>query len=541
MAEDRPHTRVPSRSASPDPVDRDESAGGSATAAEDAAIEAARESADTASAEAVEDPEYSSQSESAALAAQAIGVGGAAGELRAGERRTHAAGYRELLRLSWPIMLSQVLVTAVSLIDIAMVGRLGPKAVAAVGYATQFFFMTQSALFAVGFACVALMARAIGAGDPAEARRSLGASLVVGVGTAVIVGAAVLAAPAKLLALLNAEPEVVTMTVPYMRLVLGSTLLLAISLVLENGMRANRDMVRPMIIASAVAALKIWLNAYLIFGMWGGPRLELIGAGIATVASQVFGLVLFVIVIARAPRGGPLALTLADIRAPYALVRRVVRVAAPGVAERIVLNLALLDYFAILGNYGTVVVAAYTVGVRALSFSWIPGTGIAAAVATLVGHALGAGDEKEAVRIGRRSAVLAIAVAIVLGIVGGLARMPIAHMFTDDRATIAALGPFLLCLAISQPMLQLHFTLAGVHRGAGDTWTPLIAATVGNWGFRVPLAAFFAHVLHTSVSWLWVALIFDHIARAAWLTVTFQRGKWLRRADVVGRTHARRP
>ena len=51
-------------------------------------------------------------------------------------------------------------------------------------------------------------------------------------------------------------------------------------------------------------------------------------------------------------------------------------------------------------------------------------------------------------------------------------------MFTDDRATIAALGPFLLCLAISQPMLQLHFTLAGVHRGAGDTWTPLIAATV---------------------------------------------------------------
>jgi hypothetical protein len=343
-------------------------------------------------------------------------VRAAVGERRVGELRTHAAGYSELLRLSWPIMLSQVLVTAVSLIDIAMVGRLGPKAVAAVGYATQFFFMTQSALFAVGFACVALMARAIGAGDPAEARRSLAASLVVGVGTAVLVGAAVLAAPARLLALLNAEPEVITMTVPYMRLVLASTLMLAISLVLENGMRADRDMVRPMIIASAVAALKIWLNAYLIFGRWGGPRLELIGAGIATFVSQAFGLVLFVLVIARAPKGSPLALTRADLAVPLTLIRRVVRVAAPGVAERIVLNLALLDYFAILGNYGTVVG-------RGLHGR---GAGALVLVDSGHGHRRGGRDargprarlqatSKKPCASGRRSALLAIAVAIVLG------------------------------------------------------------------------------------------------------------------------------
>src|SRR5262249_4632630 len=158
--------------------------------------------------DAVEDPEYSSQNPSGALAAQALGARAADAPL---VRRRRAAGMGELMRLSWPIMLSQVLVTAVSLIDIAMVGRLGPKAVAAVGYATQFFFMTQSALFAVGFACVALMARAIGAGDPVEARRSLGASLVVGIVTAVVVAAAVLVAPESLLRLLNAEPEVIAM------------------------------------------------------------------------------------------------------------------------------------------------------------------------------------------------------------------------------------------------------------------------------------------------------------------------------------------
>src|SRR5881394_2429478 len=92
---------------------------------------------------------------------------------------TGLATGREIWRLAIPIMMSQVLVTAVGVIDIAMVGRLGAKQVAAVGYATQLSFMSQSALFAVGFACVALMARAIGAGDRARARASLGASLAV--------------------------------------------------------------------------------------------------------------------------------------------------------------------------------------------------------------------------------------------------------------------------------------------------------------------------------------------------------------------------
>jgi putative MATE family efflux protein len=355
--------------------------------------------------------------------------------------------------------------------------------------------------------------------------------MVVGLATAALVAAAVLAEPVALLELLNAQPEVIELTLPYLRLMLVSTLLLAVSLVLENGLRAARDSVRPMLVALAVAVLKIALNTALIFGEWGAPKLGLVGAGVATLASQAVGLALFAALVARAPAGSALALRAADVPGAVRRVGAVVRVAAPGVAERVVLNLALLYYFAILGNYGTVAVAAYTVGVRALSFSWIPGTGFAAAVATLVGQALGSGDREEAVRIGRRAAFLALGVAVVLGVAGGLAREPIARLFTHDPATIATLGPFLLCLAISQPMLQLHFTLAGVHRGAGDTWTPLVAATVGNWAFRVPIAALCAYVLRTELTWLWAALIFDHLARATWLTVTFRRGRWLAARD----------
>ena len=104
--------------------------------------------------EAVESAETSPALPSATLAAGATLPGSPAAP-----RRRH--GYIEIWQLSWPVMLAQVLANTVSLVDIAMVTRLGPDAVAAVGYATQFFFLSQSMLYAVGFACVALMARSM--------------------------------------------------------------------------------------------------------------------------------------------------------------------------------------------------------------------------------------------------------------------------------------------------------------------------------------------------------------------------------------------
>jgi Na+-driven multidrug efflux pump len=81
----------------------------------------------------------------------------------------------------------------------------------------------------------------------------------------------------------------------------------------------------------------------------------------------------------------------------------------------------------------------------------------------------------------------------------------------------------MLILAVSQPLLGLHFTLGGA-RGAGDTVTPLLAAAFGNWGFRVPLAALGAAALHLDLVWVWGALFFDHLARAIWLGLAFRRG-----------------
>jgi putative MATE family efflux protein len=451
------------------------------------------------------------------------------------KRGVVAGSSEEIWRLAWPVMLSLTLASIVGIADIAMVGRLGASAQAAVGYAAQLFFVAQSALFALSFACVALMARAIGAGRAADARHALAASLIVAVGGALLLYAAIALHPLPLLRALSAGPEVIALCVPYLQLLMASTVLLSVCLTFEAGFRADRDTKTPMQVAIAVAAAKLGLNVLLIFGApaLAVPAFGVVGAGLATLLSQCLAVVLFVWLTRRKPADSPSTVRLADFRGIRPWFGPLIRIALPGVGERLIMNLAMVVYFAFIGTYGTAAAAAYTIGIRILSFTWIPGTGYAQAVATLVGQALGADDVARAERSGWRAARLALATAIVMGLLGVVLREPLARLFTVDEATVVALGPFMLCLSLAQPAMQLHFTLGGAFRGAGNTMTPLYAAFVGNWLFRVPLAFLAASVWHLPLIWIWLTLILDHLARAIWLTVGFVRGTWHRRSGVV--------
>jgi putative MATE family efflux protein len=444
------------------------------------------------------------------------------------QRRAQTRG--EILRLAWPVMLSMGLASIVGAVDVAMVKQLGAAAQAAVGVGAQIFMLAQAVLFALSFACVALMARAIGAQQPDQARRALAASLLIAVATASVLFLALGISPGWLLRAIHEDAAVDALAIPYLRLVLGSTVLLGFCLTVESSLRANRDTVTPMLITLAVTVAKVGLNALLIFGTPGFIEpLGVAGAGWATLGAQTVAALCFLFVLLRARPDSALGVRMRDFAQAPALIPQLLKVAAPGVGERLILQGAMLTYFSAVGTYGTFAMAAYSIGVRLLSFSWIPGNGFSQAAATIVGQSLGAGDLKRAERAARRAASLAVIVAVFMGILAALLDRPLAEAFTADPHTVEALIPFMMCLAVAQPFMQLHFTLAGAFRGAGDTWTPLIAAFIGNWGFRVPFAWLVTNVLHGELIWVWAVLMLDHVARALWLLGAFRRRDWKNR------------
>ncbi len=444
---------------------------------------------------------------------------------------------RDIWSMAWPAILSFVVVNVVDVVDVALVGRLGRQTVAAWGYATQCVHLVETLVQAVGIGCVALVARAAGARDPDRARRAMAASVLVAASVAALGFLLAMLIPRSLLRLLDAEPGVIEIAVPYFRLFAGSMVLFAVAFIHESALRANRSTRGPMVIAMCVMAVKTTLSLVLIFGAFGLPRLELLGAGIATLTAHAVGLALY-IVLARmtAKEGAAVTFGWADVRRMWDVAGEVLWVSLPSMGERLIMGLALLTYFKILSSYGTAAIAAYAIGVRLLSFSWAPGLGYAAAASTFVGQALGAGDSMGARRAGVRSLGQAVLVTSGLAVVFLFLRVPLAHAFTLDPRVAESLMPFMLMLAIAQPFMASHFTLGGVLRGAGDTLTPLIGAAVGNWGFRVPLAWLFTRFLGHNLVWVWAALIGDHIARTLVNGMVFLRGRWALRVGATVRT-----
>jgi Na+-driven multidrug efflux pump len=264
-----------------------------------------------------------------------------------------------------------------------------------------------------------------------------------------------------------------------------------------------------------------------------------VGAGIATCCAHGVGLLLYVLLSSPAPDTSPAApprnlrnlgatVGLIDLSGFWEVAYDVTIVALPSMGERLIMSMALLTYFKLLSGYGTAAIGAYAIGVRLLSLSWVPGVAFGAAASAFVGQALGAGDSARARHTGIRSLALASLVMGALGVVFLFLRNPLAAAFAGDARIAECLAPFMLMLAIAQPFMGAHFTLAGVLRGSGDTVTPLLGAAVGNWGFRVPLAALAAHV-GGGLSWVWAALIADHFSRMMINGSVFVFGGWAKR------------
>lgn len=429
--------------------------------------------------------------------------------------------------MAWPAMLSLVVVNLVDVFDVALVGQLGRETVAAWGYAAQSVHLIETLVHSVGIGCVALVARAAGARDLARGRRVIAAASFIAQAVAMIGLLLAIAIPRPLLGLLDAEPHVIEIAVPFFRLFSGSMVLYGAAFMFESALRANRNTRGPMFVAIAIMTVKVVLSFGLIFGKWGLPRLELVGAGIATLAAHAVGLGLFV-ALSRLPSPEEISVTFTwkDVREMWDVALEVLLVSLPAMGERLIMSLALLTYFKILSAYGTAAIAAYAIGVRLLSFSWVPGLGFAAAASTFVGQALGGGDSDGARRAAWRTVRQAVLVMCALGVVFFFLRKPLADAFTADVDVADKLVPFMAMLAIAQPFMGGHFTLGGVLRGAGDTWTPLVGAAIGNWGFRVPLAWLFTQVFGHELVWVWAALIADHFARMVVNGWVFLRGRW---------------
>jgi len=442
-----------------------------------------------------------------------------------------------------PVLLEQFLALAVGFVDKWLAGNLftDAEALAAIGLVAYCLAFLPVLFVMPAAAATALVARGVGAADPAAARRAAAQCLLVAAALAVVSLALAVAGGRWFVTLLGLPPGSSDLAIRYLAIVLPAVPLLAVIQVGVAALRGAGDMVGGLVAMSVVNLVNAAASFVLATGFLGLPRLGWEGLAWGTVAGYACGAVCLLGLLARGSRG--LRPQRSDWRPRPEPLRRIGRVGGPAGTDALGNAACHLTFLGIVNRLGDLDAAAHAVAITIESLAFLPGSAFSVAAATLAGQFLGAGDERRA----RRSVGLAAGAAVGLMTLAGIGFLvvaePLAAWFTGGagrQPEVARLAERLVWIvAFVQPPLALLMVLAGGLRGAGATRPPLVVNFLGLLAIRLPLAVFLAWPavplpgdLGTLPGWglgvtgAWLAMAADLTARGLAMLAIFRARGW---------------
>ena len=434
--------------------------------------------------------------------------------------------HRNIFSLAWPSVTEYLLYTITMMVDMIMVSRLGTDAIAAVGLSNIIAFTFISMFgFPLRISSQALTARFSGAHLPLRIKDAGGNSLMIAIIVGLTISILGILGSGWLLKIMGASESVHLIGVGYLRWVLGIAIFRIVFFVCSGILRGMGDARTPMFILLVSNIINIIFNYFLIFGIGMFPRLNVLGAGIATGGAYIIaGISLFVITI-YFRKGVPL--NLIDIkRFNRNMVKNIWRIALPASIETVVRRIGLLIFIRMVAALGTVALAAHQLAIRIEAFSFMIGVGFGVVSATLVGQSLGAKKIKLAEESIKKTSYYSIGLMSLLGFVFVLFPGFILQIFKPemDVKTLSTIA--LIICAFEQIPLGLFMVITGGLKGAGDTKTPMIISVVGSLLIRVPLTYILAFKLNLGFVGIWLGALSDWWVKAILGVIAFYRSSW---------------
>lgn len=423
------------------------------------------------------------------------------------ERGKRISIRRNVMNLSLPVLLSSLFQRLVAIVDIFLVGGLGAAAIAATGLGQLLVFVTMTVFWGLATGTTVVIAHLWGAGQRREARRAAFTACIACAALTAVTTLLGWAFGDDLAAFLGAKDDVLHLAAGYTRLVflyLAFTTGLNVLSAIMHGAGNTRTPMEAIIVVNVLHVAIAWP---LIYGKLGLPALGVTGAAIAINASEAVG---FLYLLMQ-------ALRLRYIRIGWpdpGLFRRIWRVGWPVALERVAHQGGQLFYSKFIIGYGTAAYAAHQIGLSIESLSFMPGSGMGIAAATLMGQALGAKKYRRAQISHREALRLAVMVMGTMAVIFLVVPGPLIGLFTRDPAVIENGIVFLRLVAFAQVPLALSFVYAGSLRGTGDTFYVFLVTLSVMWGVRVLFSWVAAEWLHLTLYAVWGVFVIDWYVRA---------------------------
>lgn len=381
---------------------------------------------------------------------------------------------RKLTSLILPITFQQFMLAVVSASDALMVGAIGQDLLSAVSLASQITFVYNLFLMAMTIGTSMFAAQYWGKGDKDAVERILGIVLRSSISVSFVFFFAATFFPGLLMRIFTTDPQLIHYGVQYLQIVGLTYLLCGISQVYLCIMKNSGLASMSMLISSAAALLNIILNAVLIYGLFGAPRMEAGGAAAATAIARGVELLW---VLAELTKKGRIKIRFAYIRRPDQGLRK--------------------DFW------------HYTLPV--------------------LGNELGAGRLETAKAYGRKLCHIAVVSGILSGIFL-LLLSPLVLEITDlsPQAEEYLRWMLAMCAVYMVGKYVNGTTIAGIFCAGGDSRFGFLCDAVTLWCFTVPVGLLAAFVFKWPVLAVYFIVNSDEIVKLPAVYRHYRKYKWLK-------------
>ena len=431
---------------------------------------------------------------------------------------------KAIFMLSIPMILEMLMESIFAIVDIAYVSQVSVNAVATIGLTESVITLVYAVAIGLSMAATAVVARRIGEKDVQGAKEAAVQAIALGIFVSIIVGGLGFLYAKEILALMGAEPDLIEEGYGYTQLLIGGNITILLLFLINAIFRGAGNASVAMWTLVLSNGINILLDPIFIFG-WGPiPEYGVMGAAIATNIGRgtavlfQLGILFF--------GWSTIQIKFKDIVIRFKVMLNLIKVSLGGIAQFLIGTSSWVFLMRMMSEFGSEVLAGYTVAIRVMLFTLMPSWGMSNAAATLVGQNLGAKKPERAEtsvwKTGKYNAYFMALVSIVYL----LFAHDIVGWFNENPVVVENGGLCLQIIALGYVFYAYGMVVTQAFNGAGDTSTPTKINLVAFWMFQLPFAYLTAISFEMGAVGVFIAITAAEILLAIISILWFKKGNW---------------
>ena len=390
-----------------------------------------------------------------------------------------------LIRLALPMFWGILCAVSYNVADIYFVGQLGPRELAAISFTFPAVMVAINLSVGLGAGISSVLARSVGAGDWAAARRLTVDSLYLAVLVSTLFGLVGLFTIDALFLAMGAAPDLLPDIRAFMLVWYPGVIFLVVSFVCSAALRAIGETRLQGYLMVGVSLLNIALDPILIFGLFGFPRLEVAGAAVATVAARA--LLCAVMIWELGHRHGLLAVERPAAGEIWRSWRRILHVGLPATATNMIIPMALGVVVAMVARHGEAAVAGFGVAIRIEGVTLVAFYALSSVIGPVAGQNLGAGKEARVREALAASTRFCLWFGLLMAVALALVATPLVGLFSEEPQVLEVARLYLWIVPLSYGGAGAVMVYNAAFNGLGQPGRGVIISGLRMIGLYLPL------------------------------------------------------